>query len=534
MRMTIILGLILAGNAFAADVATTEWTHVAASRLSTGPVLLRYSTGHDGKVVAQIDGIDLRKAKGIELAIRSEFPTQLRLYLVGGPPSGAGRTPDREGSVPEAGNPSDHTTKANVQPALFRYLVFSKTMLERKLVLPLASFDTDPLATNYVAPAGGSLVIKDCPGFLRNKLVNRLAVGPLKLLDQTPPTPADEIPPGPEADRDPVFRRILGGWIGKAAGGEAGMPTEGKLSRDASVVEIVQKGLPASTWGFGPDDDTSFEVMHLIVARERGQSLGAQDLVRSWLRTFSQEYLWKAERYALSAMASGVFPPQTGEGPFGETLCARIRSDLWGYLCPIEPAKAIDLVGRDAPISNCGEGIRAAEFTATAVSLAFGGGTVEDLIRATLAAQPIARSAHTAVVQRCLDDFRSGRTIEQAYTRLKTETFGPIRDRDPRNAWVYALPNAGLTTLALLYGRGDFAKTVALAASLGLDADCNAATAGCILGVLLTDEGIPATFKNRLKDRIRVAVAGREHWSIRRLAAETRQATAQFTNPPKR
>ena len=234
------------------------------------------------------------------------------------------------------------------------------------------------------------------------------------------------------------------------------------------------------------------------------------------------------------AMRHGVIPPETGEGPLGESLCARIRSDLWGYLSPADPARALELVGRDAPISNCREGIRAAEFTATAVSLAFRGGSVEDLLAATLAAQPVAGSRHSEVVRQCWDDFKAGKSIGAAYARLKRDTFDPIRERDPRNAWVYALPNAGLTTLALLYGGGDFARTVALAASLGWDTDCNAATAGCILGVLKTDAGIPASFKDPLHDRIRVAVAGSEHWSIRRLAAETCRARAIVSGSPGR
>ena len=40
-----------------------------------------------------------------------------------------------------------------------------------------------------------------------------------------------------------------------------------------------------------------------------------------------------------------------------------------------------------------------------------------------------------------------------------------------------------MVILALLYGNGDFYKTIQYAMALGLDADCNAATAGAIIGV---------------------------------------------------
>ena len=43
--------------------------------------------------------------------------------------------------------------------------------------------------------------------------------------------------------------------------------------------------------------------------------------------------------------------------------------------------------------------------------------------------------------------------------------------------------DGGFVILALLYGQGDFYKTLQYAMALGLDADCNAATAGAVLGV---------------------------------------------------
>ena len=44
--------------------------------------------------------------------------------------------------------------------------------------------------------------------------------------------------------------------------------------------------------------------------------------------------------------------------------------------------------------------------------------------------------------------------------------------------------NTGSIIAALLYGEGDFVKTLIAAFNFGWDADCNAATAGTILGVM--------------------------------------------------
>ena len=44
--------------------------------------------------------------------------------------------------------------------------------------------------------------------------------------------------------------------------------------------------------------------------------------------------------------------------------------------------------------------------------------------------------------------------------------------------------NTGSVIAALLYGGGDFVKTLTAAFNFGWDADCNAATAGTIVGVM--------------------------------------------------
>jgi hypothetical protein len=72
-------------------------------------------------------------------------------------------------------------------------------------------------------------------------------------------------------------------------------------------------------------------------------------------------------------------------------------------------------------------------------------------------------------------DWRATRgLIKEKYQRHN----GEMRDRNG-----YEL-NTASTVAALLYGRGDFAETLRLAFNFGWDADNNAATCGCILGVI--------------------------------------------------
>ncbi|MGE5317378.1 MAG: ADP-ribosylglycohydrolase family protein, partial [Chloroflexota bacterium] len=56
------------------------------------------------------------------------------------------------------------------------------------------------------------------------------------------------------------------------------------------------------------------------------------------------------------------------------------------------------------------------------------------------------------------------------------------------------------TTIGLLYGKGNFTKSVDIATRCGQDADCNAASVGGILGVMTGYSGIPAFWLKPLQE----------------------------------
>jgi hypothetical protein len=56
--------------------------------------------------------------------------------------------------------------------------------------------------------------------------------------------------------------------------------------------------------------------------------------------------------------------------------------------------------------------------------------------------------------------------------------------------------NGAYIALGLLYGDGDFARTLEISTRAGQDSDCNPSSAGGILGVILGYEGIPDEFKS--------------------------------------
>ena len=60
--------------------------------------------------------------------------------------------------------------------------------------------------------------------------------------------------------------------------------------------------------------------------------------------------------------------------------------------------------------------------------------------------------------------------------------------------------NAAYVVIGLLYGNGDYTRTLEITTRCGQDADCNPSTAGGILGVVLGYNQIPANWKAGLED----------------------------------
>jgi ADP-ribosylglycohydrolase len=101
------------------------------------------------------------------------------------------------------------------------------------------------------------------------------------------------------------------------------------------------------------------------------------------------------------------------------------------------------------------------------------------------------------------------------------DTLTTVAEETARLNWIHTVPNAAVLTAGLLYGDGDFTRTIALTVRGGLDTDSNGATAGSVAGVLTGAEAIPAQWKDPLEDTVRSAVFGFDGIRISELAERT-------------
>jgi ADP-ribosylglycohydrolase len=267
-----------------------------------------------------------------------------------------------------------------------------------------------------------------------------------------------------------------------------------------------------------PDDDINYTVLALGLLETHGAALSTADVARAWLRFLPAGTTWTAERAAYSALLAmmddefvngaeaGFDLAKCSENACNDWIGARIRADLYGWVCPGDPDLAVELALRDARLSHRGEGVYAAMFIAALGACIPATADLEEAVGIALRHVPATSQTADAV---CLALDLSDE--DDAVDRLHAE-FG---DLPP----VHTLNNLAVVVWALCSARGDFSAAIGNAVTAGWDTDCNGATVGGLFG--LTGHVIPEHWTRPWHGRIGVELAGIGELSIDELVGRT-------------
>lgn len=348
--------------------------------------------------------------------------------------------------------------------------------------------------------------------------------------------------------------RILGGWLGRIAGNMLGKPVEegehwtrdriDRYLRHMDALPLTDYIPPPDPppdpaefalrpeWpectrgrihGSCRDDDVDYAVLGLHLLETFGPDFTTEQVGELWLLCLPYLQTFTAERVAYRNLVAGLKPPQcaTVDNPYQEWIGALIRADIHGWVNPGDPAAAAAAARRDAMLSHTGEGVYGAMWAAALIASAFTAHGPHTAVEEALGhIPPGCRVAHT--VRRVFSLYAAGMPWEDALTEMERET--------GRLHWIHVIPNTAVLTAGLLYGEGDFTRTIALTVRGGLDTDSNGATAGSVAGVLCGAAAIPPQWTEPLQDRLSSAVFGFDGARISDLAARThRLATARDT-----
>jgi len=281
-------------------------------------------------------------------------------------------------------------------------------------------------------------------------------------------------------DKIPYESSVRGCWMGKNIGGTLGTPFEGKEEIN-DVDFYVQKDL------FGkpePNDDLDLQLLWLIIAERHGiYNITPRLMGEYWISNIIGPW----NEYAVCRWNSmnGFYPPLSGavdNKAWSWSNGAWIRSEIWACLFPGDPDEALKFAWLDACADHEGEGIYAEMFTVALESAAFVEKDLRKLVAVGLSKIPEKSRLRESIdlVCKCYDAGEPWQTARNKVVELNADL-----------GFFQAPANVAFAILGLLYGEGDFGRTVCLATDCGDDTDCTAATAGAVWGILYGIEAIP-------------------------------------------
>lgn len=351
--------------------------------------------------------------------------------------------------------------------------------------------------------------------------------------------PAPSVPgsvPGGAELRD----RLLGAWLGRCAGCNLGKPVEGwtreRIRRylDLAGAYPIEDYLPVldpmpddlrlnDCWpettrgnvsSMARDDDIDYTILGLHVLEEHGFGLEPADVAAEWLDHLPYTQVYTAERAAYRNLVDGLAPPDSAShrNPYREWIGAQIRADVWGYASPGDPGGAARLAFRDACVSHVGNGIYGEMWVAALLAASFVLEDVRAALETSIAFVP-PRSRLAGALGDVVELHASGIDWERGRDA--------IEERYGRYHGVHTINNAALVAAALLWGDGDFTRTIGLAVQGGWDTDCNGATAGSVYGAMHGAGSLPEHWVGPLHDLVRSAILGYDRSSVSELAERT-------------
>jgi hypothetical protein len=297
--------------------------------------------------------------------------------------------------------------------------------------------------------------------------------------------------------------KIKGGWAGQVIGCTFGGPTEFKYN--GTMIQDYQT-IPWDNsrckWYYenvpGLYDDVYMDLTFVDVFEKEGLDAPAASHAKAFAN--AGYFLWHANQAARYNILNGINPPESGNwlnNPHAEDIDFQIEADFAGLMSPGMVNTATKVCDKVGHIMNYGDGWYGGVYVAAMYSLTFVSGDINFVVTEALKSIPKESTFYQCMsdVIRWKKEYPNDwkRTWFECEKKWSSDIGCP--DGVFRSFNIDAKINAAYIIIGLLYGEGDFGKTMEISARCGQDSDCNPASAGGILGAMLGYDAIPEYWK---------------------------------------
>jgi ADP-ribosylglycohydrolase len=319
--------------------------------------------------------------------------------------------------------------------------------------------------------------------------------------------------------------KIHGYWIGQLAGNYVGFPFE-NLYTDEAIPLLVDRYfdykdadrfdlkmnlndrrsfiriMADAMGGAWSDDDTDIEFVTLHALETYGLDLTYPEITGMWKKHINR-FIWSAAREARDLMETGVVPPQTGDKEHNEywyRITSQLMNEIWGVIYPGMIKKAAERSEWGARIMTDDWATHPDVVYGVMYSATFFETDIRKLVLLGKDQLPAGSPFKSGIEDLLLwhsqnADWRVTRQL--MHDKYFDEIDGFVIPYKVGGAVINGLSSI----LALLYGEGDFTRTVAIATSAGYDCDNQAATCGGLIGVIQGGSAIPDKFTKEIPSR---------------------------------
>ncbi len=288
--------------------------------------------------------------------------------------------------------------------------------------------------------------------------------------------------------------KIAGGWAGKMIGVTYGYPTEFKARGTTYDEELLwEKGQINNAL---EQDDLYVQMSFMMTMDEHGMDAPAEKFAESFANAGYP--LWCANVTARKNYFDGIMPPMSGHPKYNlwaDAIDFQIEADYIGFMCPGMPQTANDLCDKIGHIMNYGDGVYGGMFVCGLYAKAFFEKDIDKIVNHALKTIP-AESEYAQCIQHTIDLHHKYPDDWRAAWQELQDRWGDSDVSVPLNPFnIDAKLNGAYIVMGLLYGDGDFGKTMEISIRCGQDSDCNPSNAAAVLGVRDGYSSIPEKWK---------------------------------------
>jgi hypothetical protein len=313
-----------------------------------------------------------------------------------------------------------------------------------------------------------------------------------------------KIPKEVKISKTELVNKIRGGWAGQAIGVCYALPTEFKYNQKM-IPESVQMTLTDKELKerFN-NDDIYVDAKFIEVIGRLGFDAPADSFAIAFANAGFE--LWHANQAARYNILNGIMPPESGHWKYSmhsDDIDFQIEADFAGLTSPGVIAAAVDISDRVGHIMNYGDGWYSGVYVAAMYSMAFVSNDIPFVVNEALNVIP----KESKYYQAMSDVIKWHKKYPNDWTKTWQEIENSEWAFDLHcTAGVYkpfnidATVNMAYVLVGLLYGDGDFTKSMDISMRCGQDSDCNPSSVGGILGTMMGYDKVPLKWAEPYQD----------------------------------